>query len=125
MCHKWTASHMCQVMNIGSKLQSKSSKMVSSATVLVQRLSLFSLLPLLCTFWRLGKLRVFFISRSRFGVQLSNALYRVGVMDCYASAIAPEKLNPVDSSHSGEHGGEHVMQTRVHFELSKLNQLLL
>ena len=90
------------------------------ATVLVQGLSLFSLLPLLRTFWRLGRLHVCFVNSSKFGIQASNVLYKVGILNSPACPITREKLIPVDSHRNRED----VMRTAVHLELVQLNHTL-
>ena len=90
------------------------------AVVLVQRLSFFSLLPLLRIFWRLGRLHVCFVSRGPFGIEISNLLYRVGIIDSPPSLITRERLIPVDTHHDTDD----VMRTRMHFELAELNYTL-
>jgi len=92
----------------------------SNCIVIVQVLSFFTLLPLLKSFRKYGKLRILYVTSNALGIRVSNLLYRTSVLSCRACQIAREEIYPIDSSCNKAH----VNKTEAYNELSELHKTI-
>ena len=92
----------------------------SNCIVIVQVLSFFTLLPLLKSFRKYGKLRILYVTSNALGIRVSNLLYRTSVLSCRACQIVREEIYPIDSSFNKAH----INKTETYNELSELQQTI-
>ena len=88
--------------------------------MIVQVLSFFTLIPLLNSYRKHGKLRVLYVTSNVLGIRVSNLLYRTSVLSCKACQIPREEIYPIDSSDNKAH----INKTETYNELSELQQTI-
>ena len=92
----------------------------NNCIVIVQVLSFFTLMPLLNSYRKHGKLRVLYVTSNVLGIRVSNLLYRTSVLSCKACQIPREEIYPIDSSCNKAH----INKTETYNELSELQQTI-
>ena len=92
----------------------------NNCIVIVQVLSFFTLIPLLNSYRKHGKLRVLYVTSNVLGIRVSNLLYRTSVLSCKACQIPREEIYPIDSSDNKAH----INKTETYNELSELQQTI-
>ena len=92
----------------------------NNCIVIVQVLSFFTLIPLLNSYRKYGKLRVLYVTSNVLGIRVANLLYRTSILSCKACQIPREEIYPIDSSCNKAH----INKTETYNELSELQQTI-